>query len=201
VKTSRLPRPHEGSALENVSIRAGLIIKNDARFILGHKDTPIRLSRQNDYISKLRWISKKFVVLWDEEDKRGWLVNGTSALLHLLRASLESDIAGQLKPVMLFKREEMEEASESHTADSAFSVLLNAKNKELKIYPVKNGYQCLEDRVEQFWDILEKIIDYQMRVTGQHDLGLRKYMYLEGWDFMHLAKDNNLIYPPSGGYA
>ena len=28
-------------------------------------------------------------MLWDVDDQRGWLINGSSALLHLLRASLE----------------------------------------------------------------------------------------------------------------
>jgi nucleoside phosphorylase len=193
VETSRLPRPREGCILEKVSIRAGSIIRGDSRFALGHKDTSIHILRQNDYISKLEWISKKFVVLWDEEDKRGWLVNGISALLHVLRTSLESDIAGEFKSVMLFQRGEMEEASESHTAGSAISVLLKAKNRELKIYPTKNGYLRLEDRVEHFYDILEKIIDHQVNVTEQHSIGLREN--LEGWDFMHLATRQDIIYP------
>ncbi|OXV11393.1 hypothetical protein Egran_00845 [Elaphomyces granulatus] len=196
VETSRLPRPREGCVLEKVSIRAGSIIRGDSRFALGHKDTPIHILRQNDYISKLEWISKKFVVLWDEQDKRGWLVNGISALLHVLRTSLESDIAGEFKSVMLFQRGEMEEASESHTAGSAISVLLKAKNRELKIYPTGNGYLRLEDRVEHFYDILEKIIDHQVNVTEQHSdngIGLREN--LEGWDFMHLATRQDIIYP------
>ncbi|OXV11398.1 hypothetical protein Egran_00836 [Elaphomyces granulatus] len=193
VETSRLPRPHEGCVLEKVFIRAGSIIRGDTRFALGHKDTPIYISRQNDYISKLIWISEKFVVLWDEEDKRGWLINGISALLHLLRASLESDIAGQFKSVMLFEPKEIEETSESHTADFAISVLLNPKNRNLKIYPTGNGYLRLEDRVEHIYDILEKVIDHQVNVTEQHHIGLRGN--LEGWDFMHLAARKDLIYP------
>jgi hypothetical protein len=193
VETSRLPRPPEGCVLEKVFIRAGSIIRGDTRFALGHKDTTIYISRQDDYISKLMWISEKFVVLWDEEDKRGWLINGISALLHLLRASLESDIAGQFKPVMLFEPKQIEETSEAHTADFAISVLLNLKNRNLKIYPTRNGYLRLEDRVEHIYDILEKVIDHQVNVTEQHRTGLRKN--LEGWDFMHLAARKDLIYP------
>ncbi|KAN0073022.1 hypothetical protein V8E54_009136 [Elaphomyces granulatus] len=193
VETSRLPKPHEGCVLENVYIHAGSIIRGDTRFALGHKDRSVHISRQNDYISKLIWISEKFVVLWDEEDKRGWLINGTSTLLHLLRASLESDIAGRFKSVMLFEPKQIEETSEAHTADFAISVLLNPNNRNLKIYPTRNGYLRLEDRVEHIYDILEKVIDHQVNVTEQHRTGLRKN--LEGWDFMHLATRKDLIYP------
>ena len=132
-------------------------------------------------------------MLWDEEDKRGWLVNGTSALLHLLRASLEHDSTDKFKSVFLFKREKMQEASELHKAHAAIDVLLNAKNRDLKIYPKNNGYLRLEDRVEHFYDILEQIIDYQASVAEQSSVRARKH--LEGWDFKDLATDRDPIYP------
>lgn len=145
----------------------------------------------------LQWISKKFVVLWDEEDKRGWLVNGASALLHLLRASLEHNSTDKFKSVFLFKREEMQEASKPHKADSAIDVLLNPTNKGLKIYPEKKDYLRLEDRIEHFYDILEKIIDHQVGVAGQSgmNLRLRARKHLEGWDFKDLATDRDPFYP------
>lgn len=51
-------------------------------FEIGFKDTPIHVSRHGD-IPRLKWLSTKLVLLWDDRDKRGWLINGTSALLHL----------------------------------------------------------------------------------------------------------------------
>ena len=71
----------------------------------------------------------------------------------------------EFKSVMLFEPKEMEETSEPHTADFAISVLLNPKNRNLKIYPTGNGYLRLEDRVEHIYDILEKIIDHQVNVA------------------------------------
>lgn len=102
---------------------------------------------------KLKWISKKFVVLWDEEDKRGWLINGTSALLHLLRASLEHDSIDKFNSEFLFKPEQMQEPSEPHEPDSAIEVLLNPINKKLKIYPEREDFLRLEDRVGHFYNI------------------------------------------------
>jgi hypothetical protein len=148
-------------------------------------------------VPKLQWISKKFVVLWDEDDKRGWLVNGTSALLHLLRASLEHNSTDKFKSAFLFKREEFQEASKPHKADSAIDVLLNPTNKGLRIYPEKKDYLRFEDRVEHFYDTLEKIIDHQVGVAGQSGvkLKLRARKHLEGWDFKDLATDRDPFYP------
>jgi hypothetical protein len=148
-------------------------------------------------VPKLQWISKKFVVLWDEDDKRDWLVNGASALLHLLRASLEHNSTDKFESAFLSKREEFQEASEPHRADSAIDVLLNRTNKELEIYPEKKDYLRLEDRVEHFYDTLEKIIDHQVGVAGQSGvkLKLRARKHLEGWDFKDLATDRDPFYP------
>lgn len=147
---------------------------------------------------KLKWISKKFVVLWDEEDKRGWLVNSTSALLHLLRVSLKHNRTDKFKSAFLFKSEEMKEASIQYTADSAIDVLLNPKNIKLEIYLEKGEmYLRLEDRVEHFYNILEKIIDHQADIAGQRGvkLKLRVRKHLEGWDFKDLATDQDPFYP------
>jgi hypothetical protein len=218
IDRSRLPGPHAGCAFENVSVSGGKFVTGGATFAMGIKDTPVHVSR-NGYVPKLQWISKKFVVLWDEEVKRGWLVNGTSALLHLLRASLEYNKVDKFKDVFLFKPEDLVEARKQHTSDSAIEVLLNSVNMKLKIYPEKGEmydeetrhknaeqeevskkktkYHRLEDRVEHFYDILEKIIDHQVDVAGRNGvkLKLRVRKHLEGWDFKDLATDRDPIYP------
>ena len=97
------------------------------------------------------WVSEKFVVLWDEEDKRGWLVNGATALLHLLRASLKSDMAGPFKSVMVFEPREMEEISELPTANAAIPVLLNSNNRKLRIYPATYTSKIELNTFTRFW--------------------------------------------------
>lgn len=86
---SKLPGPHRGCILENLSITGGKFINAGVNFSIGNKDKPIHVSSHKGYAKKIKWISKKFVVLWDEEAKRGWLINGATALLHLVRTSLD----------------------------------------------------------------------------------------------------------------
>ncbi|KAB8074405.1 hypothetical protein BDV29DRAFT_173691 [Aspergillus leporis] len=68
-------------------------IRSDHKAAHGKKDISICITRDS-YRAKLEWISKKHVVLWDVKHDRGWLVNGASALLHLVRAYLEYDERG-----------------------------------------------------------------------------------------------------------
>ncbi|RYP58420.1 hypothetical protein DL769_008959 [Monosporascus sp. CRB-8-3] len=196
IEPSRLPRTHEGCALEKVVLYGGQIATGGFPFSLGLKDTPVRISR-GGYTLKLKWIHGKFVVLWDEEDKRGWLVNGSSALLHLLRASLEYDSIDEFNSEFRFKREDMQEAPETHKAYSAVKVLLNRENLKLEIYPEKEDYIRVKSRVEDLLDILEKIIDYQFLAASQSGVNskFRARKYLEGWDFNDLAKPLDPIHP------
>ncbi|KAK2592180.1 hypothetical protein QQS21_010122 [Conoideocrella luteorostrata] len=198
-KETSLPRPRPGCVLGKAFIRWGRLVIGDDQYVIGHKDRPnhVQFSRGGD-IQKLKWIHEKFVVLWDEVDKRGWLVNGTSALLHLVRASLDYDSHDAFSSLFCFKQEHMKEADIQHTHTSALKVLLNPTNKELKLYPEKKDFIRLSDRVDHLYDIMDKIITYQEIITGQNSQKWksRARKYLEGWDFRDIAKiTRDPIYP------
>jgi nucleoside phosphorylase len=181
---------------------------------LGNKEIP--KPSGTTYHLLLRDLSRKYVVLWDERDKRGWLVNGTSALLHLLRASLECNRKDSLASVFIFKK--MEEDGQPYKSDSAIEVLISDANRKLLIYPGprKSGYTqtthtedtasqvtrttegvLVEDRIEQLCDVLEKLIDHQVDTTLRNCTGAMSEVCerLEGWDFMDLAEDRDPIQP------
>ncbi|KAF3902864.1 hypothetical protein AA313_de0207902 [Arthrobotrys entomopaga] len=164
-------------------------------FNLGNKDTPFHISRE-DPVRRLKWIDRKFFVLWDEADKRGWLVNGTSVLLHLLRKSLEDNSTDKFSFEFRFNKGQMQEAPETHKASSAVWVLRNDANLKQEIYPTKEGYFRVENRLDEIFDILEKIIDHQVGTAGQNSsLKITAQKYLEGWDFNDLATSQDPIYP------
>ncbi|KAF3182049.1 hypothetical protein TWF225_006544 [Orbilia oligospora] len=192
IKSSRLPKTHGGCALREVCAIRGQIVSGGSQFAIGNKDIPLRLSRKGKWhIPGLKWIHKKFVVMWDEQDKRGWLVNGTSALLHLLYGSLAHDSTDEFSSKFLFKKERMHEAIKPHKACSAIEVLLNENNLKQVIYPGESVHYCVEDRLEELYNMLEKIIDYQMTVSSTPSTP----RYLEGWDFKDLATGGDPIYP------
>jgi len=202
--------------LENISLSGGKIITGGVTIAIGVKDVPIHLTR-NGYIPKLKWIATKYVVLWDESDKRGWLVNGTSALLHLVRASLRHYGTDDFASSFLFEQKKMIDHLE-RKPNSASKILSDPKNMELKIYPGgneifeeeetkesgggteqskskknKRRYYLFQDLVEQHYSILEQIMDHHIHLAGQKGVKLKARMrnYLEGWDFVELATDHD----------
>ncbi|KAK6335930.1 hypothetical protein TWF730_003305 [Orbilia blumenaviensis] len=199
VRPSQLLKPHKGCLLQGIRISRRREIRDGAPFNLGNKDRPFHVSG-NISVRKLQHIHNRFVVLWDDQDKRGWLVNGTSALLHLLRKSLESDRLGDFGSQFCFKKEHMQEALETHKPDSAIDVLLNKTNLKQEIYPEKEGYFCVEDRLEELYDTLDKMVEHQDNIAEQDaDLRIRAQEYLEGWDFNHLATVQDIIHPRVAG--
>ncbi|PNP84098.1 hypothetical protein FNYG_02786 [Fusarium nygamai] len=177
-------------------ITLGRMITGGHSFELGIKDTPVHVAR-NGYIPRLKWISSKFFLLWDESDKRGWLTNGTSALLHVVRASLAYDSTDKFQSAFIFKAEAMEESAKPFTADSAIDVLINPKNLALKLYPEKDGFIVLRDRIDQYYNLLEKMLDHQTDITRRDTGSLDKMPRkdLEGWDFEDLSANRDPLNP------
>ncbi|KAL3460111.1 hypothetical protein BJX64DRAFT_278717 [Aspergillus heterothallicus] len=201
VAGTRLPRPRTKGILQQAIISSGQVISGGAPFNMGYKDSPFFVARDG-YIRKLKWISKKFVVLWDEDTKRGWLVNGTSALLHLVRASLEEDSKDKFSSEFLFRFDMLKEAppDAAYTPDSAILVLLNRMNLCLKLYKegVDFGGIVFKDRVENIFRLLEQAMDHQvnaLKACGSSISTAVPRSYLDGWDFRDLATDADPIYP------
>jgi nucleoside phosphorylase len=160
------------------------------------------LSR-NPYRKRLFWISSKYVILWDVGDKRGWIVNGASALLHLVRASIQYDKTGDMNSAFVFAPHAFREATEPYKAKSALSVLMDRMNLNLAIYEEDadddgaQEYHKIRDRVEELLLMLEKMIDHQIDIAGYDGEGFKSVprRYLEGWDFKDIASREDPIYP------
>ncbi|KAL7921611.1 hypothetical protein ACQKWADRAFT_117177 [Trichoderma austrokoningii] len=196
VMNSALPAPHEGCSLAGTYVSPGRCIVGGPAFSLGAKDTPVHVSRSG-YIPRLQWIATKYVLLWDESEKRGWLVNGTSALLHIVRASLAYNNTDKFNFAFIFRKSAFQESATLFTADSAIDMLINPKNLALKLYREKDGFLLLESRIEYFYNILEKLIDHQADIAGERGVNMadKPRRYLEGWEFNDLAMSRDPLYP------
>jgi hypothetical protein len=210
VKRCGLPLASRDFALEKVSLSCGQILTGGCTFGIGKKDTPIHISKAG-YIDKLRWISQKYVVFWDETDKRGWMVDGSNALLHLLRGSLELSRTDKFCSQFLFDFAKLKDR-DSLKHDSAIDVLLDPHHRRLPVYPAKEEthsetvtttggaietvtktkttYKTLEDTVEELYGCLEKMIDHKAQLENPKGLNakVRLRRYLEGWDFRDVVE-------------
>ncbi|KAH8803460.1 hypothetical protein F5884DRAFT_712243 [Xylogone sp. PMI_703] len=187
---SGLEEPQEGSRLENVSIsiRRPIILGESPS--VGNKDTPDR-HKGDHYVKRLMWIAQMFVVLYDVGDRRAWLIDGASALLHLVRASLKRSRRDDFHRLFLFKPENMEEADTTIPGKAAaIAILTSDTNKRIRLY--KSSVDCFNDRVEEILHILEQIMSYEEKAGGD---GATPRQQLEGFDFMNVATVKNWINP------
>lgn len=158
-------------------------------------------------------LESKYVVLWDDGDKRGWLVNAISAVLHLVRTRLSVLGKGDFASVLMLTTHDLVEASRLKH-NSALQLLLNDHNRRLRVFADSSRtvdevveptslaqqhiqratrhetqYLLFQDFAEQYCDSLDKAIAYQERAGGRNGIDLKRRLrqHLEGWDFMDFA--------------
>ncbi|KAL2821195.1 hypothetical protein BJX63DRAFT_427868 [Aspergillus granulosus] len=193
---------HENSQLKDISISQGRLIKSDHRPVYGKRDISSHVTR-GTIRAKLENLSKRYMMLWDVGCKRGWLVNGPSGLLHLLRASIQFNQTDELSFAFLFDSAMFEEAKTPYTVTSALQVLMNPRNLELELYKddLGDGSNTVSyrvcDRLNDLYEVIEKMMDYQIMICGKDGVRLRDAPRrdLEGWDFKDVATKEDPIYP------
>ncbi|KAK3374364.1 hypothetical protein B0T24DRAFT_577334 [Lasiosphaeria ovina] len=201
INWSGLRNPQPGCAFEKVSIVGGMFITGGVSCVLGKKDKAVNIRGRDDYIMRLKWISKKFVVLYDVLDRRAWMVDGVSALLHLVRGSLSHDKDDHFKSLSLYDERLLQEAPGSGAGKAAsIFVLANESNISLPLVISKtHSNYTFRDRVESICDALEQMIAHQADVSTQDGVGFKIQKtirrQLEGFDFMDIATDEDPIWP------
>lgn len=201
-----------GCAFDGVTILVGKYIVGGATFRKGIKDTPIHLKRSGPYAQEIHFARSIHVVLYDTKDRRGWLVDGASALLHLTRSQLSSP--GYCENVKL---SDFHHADLQGGADAAVATLIDLSNRRLVISEEIETWEeitiegeiekhetkkqmknwCFEDLVRQTWGILEQIHDHQSRLLASPGIGLRgtDREKLEGFGFMDIVCGENPLRP------
>jgi hypothetical protein len=159
-------------------------------------------------------VSGKFVLLYDVDDRRAWLINGASALLHLVIASLKFEQSTPIGKKFLSKIEDLKMVEPRYRADSAVDTLIDEENMDLPILPGKKikvrvferegdiGKDKIEvsnvlfrDRVEEVIDYLEKafICQEDKMYRSGHEVKLPYRRLLEGFDFAEIAESQSSV--------
>jgi hypothetical protein len=177
---SYLKGPPPEFAFDRISISGGKSVSFGVSALIGKRETPARTGGIRDYYRQLWWIETQFIVFYDVVDRRAWLVDGLSALLHLVRASLEH--SKTLDYPFDFQAKDLKEAGHEHSGKAAArAVLTNEDNQRLKLYKIlgetvvekfeENGRQKetektretwvrFSDRVNDLYRTLENIFDH-----------------------------------------
>ncbi|KAI0201130.1 hypothetical protein F4808DRAFT_470051 [Astrocystis sublimbata] len=217
-----LKPPNPGFAFDKVNISGGMFVQAGISAIIGKRDKAVHVNSRDDYTMRLKWISRKFVVLYDVQDRRAWLLDGISALLHLVRASLQHDLNDEFQSLCLYEEGTLKEPPDPHAGKKAaikmlttphnLAIPLYAKpdsrreettshegGREAKVHSRTKTNYCLKDRIEGIYHILEQIISLEADMRLQDGVGFKvrasDRRHIEGFDFMDVATEEDPCRP------
>lgn len=159
-------------------------------------------------------------MLYDWKDRRAWLIDGLSTLLHLVRAHLAHRRKNSHE--VLFGEDGIKESGTQYTGKAAANeVLRNRSNMDLKIsekwnrlveetskkgvaesettQKTQKTWEQLPDLVGEIFITLSMIFDIQTDVLTADGFGAKvrtsPRRHLEGWDFQHVASKADPLLP------
>ncbi|RSL55142.1 hypothetical protein CEP53_007228, partial [Fusarium sp. AF-6] len=182
VKSSGLQKPPGSIVIDRLYLEAGADVVGGVSMKINSKEQPFWLQRGNDYPSLLKWIGVQPIAFHDVASRRTWLVDGASALLHLVRISLyldENDPDSTYDWV--FDPTQLKDKWDGITGrQAALRTLKSWDNLDLNIYIVdkRRGpsgatevqYATFGTRVKEVLHSIELLIDRQSKTTSQEGI-------------------------------
>ncbi|KAF7538748.1 hypothetical protein G7054_g2676 [Neopestalotiopsis clavispora] len=125
---------------EQRTIYPGFPIKRRKGVSIPRSDnaTNHRSAPEGSYLQRLRNLEKVSVALFDSNEKRSWLVDGASALLHLVRATVPAnkdafrpeDADHAFRQQYKFQWKEARDPGSTPSSNASVSILMNQGNRE-----------------------------------------------------------------------
>ncbi|PVH72378.1 hypothetical protein DL98DRAFT_576852 [Cadophora sp. DSE1049] len=219
---SELECATSGMAVDKATIGGGKFITLSFGIVKGNKDTPVFSSRVSSlgYERSIIFASRTIhVVLHDTEERRAWLLDGASALLHLSLTKLANEPFSESP---LLKREALIYADPfSDPRRASIAALTSAQNmalvigEEIKTQVVETTTSidpnelpktvnksvkhqwCFKNLVEETWYQLEKIHENQIKIKNASGLDIRTTAHteLEGFAYMDVIEYTDPLRP------
>ncbi|KAF9786522.1 hypothetical protein IL306_002720 [Fusarium sp. DS 682] len=211
VKTSGLKKPPASIVIDRLYLEAGKDLVGGLNMSINKKEQPFWLERENDYPSLLKWIAVQPIVFYDVVDCRAWLVDGASALLHLVRISLyldENDPESTYEWV--FDATKLKDKWDGLAGRlAALKTLKTWDNLGLNVYVLgkqrrgddvsETRYSTLETRVKKILHSIEILIDRQAKVVSQDGIRISQTLDLRrniiGFDILDVLTPLGPIHP------
>lgn len=214
-----LDPPGRGLVLSGVSVTISRIVGMGATFTRGPAQKGIRTSTATQFFAEVvDKMTKIHVLLYDHQCARGWLLDGASALLHILRFHVASYTP--IQDCGTFHLSQFCYADSRVGSAAAKEVLLNPKAQDIVLLMERSTHEkesteerygeqafksvvetdvkkcLLKDRILDMWDVLEQMYD---RWKGKKDgtgVALEGFgAKLEGWKFQDIVDREHSINP------
>lgn len=167
----------------------------------GKKDKMLSLFNSEPYQCKIHAASQMHVVLYDTEARRGWLVDGANALIHLCRTQVARKPYSD-NPLIVEKFPHTVPRQGPGAALKALSDIATINQTIYEDPPVFGQYSSenskwgLKDIVLQNWHLLEQMQDYQTDLCGPGmPIRISDRDRLEGFGFLDMISGKSTIRP------
>lgn len=179
IRPAGLPRSPSSLKIDKLYIEGGATVIGGFMMDINKKEQPFWLQREKDYPDLLNWVKLRPVVFYDVEERRAWLVDGASALLHLVRMSLHQD-TNDIESAYdwVYDSSKLKDNWPGlGSRQAAVNTLKNWDNRALGLHIIgkhadANGvlvpeYSTFEDRVKRIIHSIEILIDQQEKAASQ----------------------------------
>jgi hypothetical protein len=207
-----------GCALQKISLNAGKFVTIGVTIGPGIRNRRLLNLENRSYHEAVKYTRQNiYVNLYDVEDRRGWLVDGASAVLHLSRTQLSHHYSPHSGNPNL-NLEEFHHANSAGGAETAVFALINDLNLNLVIdvdppeisteETTRDGRTTQEVRkivkkvlfhqlAKRNLNLFELMGDYQKMLMESEGINLRgtDREKLEGWDFLDLVSGESSLKP------
>ncbi|KAH7268553.1 hypothetical protein B0J15DRAFT_523130 [Fusarium solani] len=177
-----LQKPPGSIVIDRLYLEAGADVVGGVSMKINSKEQPFWLQRGKDYPSLLKWIGVQPIAFHDVSSRRTWLVDGASALLHLVRISLHLDKNDPDSTYdWVFDSTQLKDKWDGVTGrQAALRTLKSWDNLDLNIYIVdkRRGptgvpevqYATFRSRVKEVLHSIELLIDRQSKTVSQEGI-------------------------------
>jgi hypothetical protein len=181
VQGSKLARTPSSIVIDRLYLEGGMNLIGGFQMRFNQTQEPAKLIKGSDYPSLLRWMATRAIVFFDTAERRSWLVDGASALLHLVRNSLRRDQEDEDSPYeWVYDETKLKDAWDGCTSrQAALNTLKNSDNLNLKLYLIEKverdghiieRFATLRERVFTILHSLEILVDTHTREASKGEL-------------------------------
>ncbi|KAG9508277.1 hypothetical protein J7337_001841 [Fusarium musae] len=176
-----LPKCVEDAALAGEAYQRQRPIARISNYFPVTEDTATSIG-SIDYDYRLQLLEAQFFLFWDEKEKRGWLINGATALLHAVEECVTPDVNGASRSALLFRGHAFEKGYKG-CSPLVVQILNDRKYQKLPLYGEGNSHTTVGDKIKELCSIFEYFVDLQNHSKTTDRLHGKSRKYLEGWDF------------------
>jgi hypothetical protein len=203
IEPSALNEPPKSFVIEKLYIEGGLHLIGGFTGSIGIRDKPVHMSKEKGYRELVNWVRSQPILFYDAEDHRAWLIDGASALLHLVRASIHQDRQNAVyRSTWTFDETLEGDGLNRGGPTAAIDTLLSINNLNRPLYldirstangQVEEVAYYFNNRVQEILYNFQVLIDYQAQVAARDGYWFRYTgkiisRSVIGFDFWDVAK-------------